>query len=88
MQRRPGSLVPPRRPDRPFFLVGEEPEAPLPVPLPFEELLLDELLEALVLFDLLQAELVRDDAGPFLRVAPHLKQISDGIGGLLRQLEA
>jgi hypothetical protein len=41
---------------------------------------LDELVEALVLFDLLQNELTGESATPLLWIAPHLARISGEIG--------
>jgi hypothetical protein len=47
---------------------------------------LDELLEALVIFDLLQNDLAGDSAASLRWIAPHLERISDEIGDLVKQL--
>jgi hypothetical protein len=71
----------------PRFLRLLDGVAPVPAaPVPLRELVLDELVEALVLFDLLQNELVGDSATPLLWIAPHLARISGEIGTLVERL--
>jgi hypothetical protein len=78
--------MPQPTPDPPFLrlLDGSKPLPATPVPL--REVVLDELVEALVLFDLLQNELTGETATPYRWMAPHLARISGEIGTLLEQL--
>jgi hypothetical protein len=47
---------------------------------------LDELVEALVIFDLLRSDLEGDDAAPFPWIAPHVNRIFNEIGELVERL--
>jgi len=78
--------MPPRDRD-PRFILLEGGAPPRPVAhTPLREILVDELLDALVIFDLLKSDFESEEAAPLLWMRPHIHRIFEEIGTLVEQL--